>query len=155
MVTTTVVSLLDDGAHASSRIDIVPAYPCSAIADDFSITVDDIITWNSWIGSNCDTGLYAGLSSGDQNAVCVGVNSTAPTDPASSGPSTTTSASATMGPTQTGIISNCTKYYTVQSGDSCASVETMYAITFSQFYSWNPAGKCDAFLAVTWRRAPS
>ncbi|SLM34557.1 hypothetical protein LPUS_03391 [Lasallia pustulata] len=118
------------------------SYPCASIADDYSITVDEIITWNSWVGSNCDTGLYAGLSSEDQNAVCVGVNSTVPTATASSGPTATTSAGATIGPTQTGIVLSCIEYYTVQSGDSCASIEAKYATTFNQFYTWNPAGKC-------------
>lgn len=87
------------------------------------------------MGSNCDTGLYANLASNDTRAVCIRVNGTGYIS--SPPPSSTTS----MGPTQSGIASNCVKYYTVQSGDSCSAIDTTYGITFSQFYGWNPAGK--------------
>lgn len=113
------------------------------LADDFAITVDQLTEWNSWIGSDCDTGLYANLSDdGTERAVCVAVNGSAPTATASTGPSgATTSSAASMGPTQTGIVAGCTEYYTVQSGDSCAAIDAQYAITFQQLYSWNPAGE--------------
>lgn len=42
-------------------------------------------------------------------------------------------------PTQSGEAANCNKYYTVQSGDSCAKIESQFAITFQQLYQWNPA----------------
>ncbi|ELR06921.1 hypothetical protein GMDG_02291 [Pseudogymnoascus destructans 20631-21] len=52
--------------------------------------------------------------------------------------STTTSVTA-PGPTQSGITSNCDRYYVVQQGDSCASVESKFGISFAQLYAWNPA----------------
>lgn len=44
-----------------------------------------------------------------------------------------------MGPTASGEVAGCLEYYTVQSGDSCSSIETTYDILFSQFYAWNPS----------------
>ncbi|KAL4795601.1 hypothetical protein BDV19DRAFT_378800 [Aspergillus venezuelensis] len=62
------------------------------------------------------------------------------------GPSATTTAkttTSTAGPvpaqTQTGIVSDCNKYYTVISGDFCAKIEGDYGITFAQLYEWDPA----------------
>src|SRR6266536_776059 len=106
------------------NIDDSQGYSCQGIADDYSITVDQITTWNPWVLPDCDSGLYTGLdpNSDSQNAICIGVNSTAPTSTASPGASTTTSTGATMGPTQSGIISSCTKFYTVVENDSCASI---------------------------------
>ncbi|KAL2795770.1 hypothetical protein BJX66DRAFT_336675 [Aspergillus keveii] len=40
---------------------------------------------------------------------------------------------------QTVIASNCNRYYTVVSGDSCAKIESSYSVTFAQLYEWNPA----------------
>lgn len=111
------------------------------LAGDYVITVDQLQKWNSWIGSDCDTGLYANLADDSTRVVCVGVNASAPTATASTGPSSVT-LTASMGPTQTGIVAGCTQYYTVQSGDSCAAIDAMFAITFQQLYQWNPASKC-------------
>ncbi|KAI7202793.1 hypothetical protein KC316_g1978 [Hortaea werneckii] len=113
-------------------------YACDMMADDYSITVALIQEWNTWIGSDCDTGLYADLAYDNERGVCIAVNSLAPTSTASSRPSQVTS-TASMGPTQTGIVNGCTQYYTVQSGNSCAAIDAMFGITFKQFYAWNPA----------------
>jgi LysM repeat protein len=110
------------------------------MADDYAITVEQLQKWNSWIGSACDTGLYADLSYDDERAVCIAVNASAPTSTASAGPNPVSS-TASMGPTQTGIVAGCSQYHTVQSGDSCAMIDAMYDITFQSFYAWNPAGK--------------
>ena len=45
-----------------------------------------------------------------------------------------------MGPTPTGVIAGCQKFYTVQSGDGCKSIEVEFYITMAQFYAWNPSG---------------
>ena len=42
-------------------------------------------------------------------------------------------------PSQAGISTSCTEYYATVSGDSCASIEAAFDITFAQFYAWNPA----------------
>lgn len=70
--------------------------------------------------------------------VCVGVpGATITTSPTatSTGPS----------PEMPSIVSNCSKYYLVQSGDGCAAIEAANDITQAQFLSWNPAvdSNCD------------
>ena len=92
------------------------------LADDFDITVDQLQKWTSRIGSDCDTGLYANLVDGSERAVCVAVNGSSPTS----------TATASMGPTQTSIVFGCKQHYTVQSGDSCAAIDAQFAITFAQ-----------------------
>ncbi|CZT52812.1 uncharacterized protein RSE6_14192 [Rhynchosporium secalis] len=116
------------------------SYPCAAVADDYSISVEDLTTWNPWLGSDCDTGLYSGIIDDQANAVCIGVNETAQTATATSGPSvSSTISSGPIGPTQPGIIASCTKFYTTVDNDSCAAIQAKFAIIFAQFYAWNPA----------------
>lgn len=57
---------------------------------------------------------------------------------------TTSSASTGPSPTQSGIITSCTKYYKTISGDTCQVISDRYG-TFSvaQFVTWNPAVKSD------------
>ncbi|KAJ9307102.1 hypothetical protein DTO217A2_3340 [Paecilomyces variotii] len=61
---------------------------------------------------------------------------------ASSTPSTTSTASV-PGPTTSGIPSNCNKYYVVQTGDTCPSVESKFGITSTEFFAWNPSVSTD------------
>lgn len=86
---------------------------CDHIEAMYGIGFAQLYAWNPEIGSNCQT-LRVGYS------VCVAI----------------LSASA---PTQPEIVSDCNRYYTVVSGDSCNYIETKYGITFAQLYSWNPA----------------
>jgi LysM repeat protein len=125
---------------------------CDDVASDSSITVAQLQSFNSWLGSgsldDCTSAMFADLDENDTRAVCIGVNSTAPTSTATKPPSTVstptkTVSSASQGPTQSGVVAGCQDFYTVQSGDSCASIEGLYAITFAQLYSWNPSSKSD------------
>jgi len=103
---------------------------CQAIVDDYEgeFTLNQFYSWNPAVGSSCQY-----LIVGD--SVCVGVPGT-PTVPP-----TSTSPTSTSAPTQSGIASNCNRFYTVQSGDSCQAIVNDYEgeFTLSQFYSWNPA----------------
>ncbi|XHG07898.1 hypothetical protein AWENTII_011030 [Aspergillus wentii] len=47
------------------------------ITDDTRISLQQLTSWNPWVGADCDKGLYADLKDGDQRPVCIGVNSTA------------------------------------------------------------------------------
>lgn len=79
----------------------------------------------------CDN-LYLGY------CVCVGVpGATTTTSP------TATSTGAT--PKMASIVSNCNKYYLVQSGDGCTAIEAVNGIIQAQFLSLNPAvdSNCD------------
>ena len=121
------------------------AYGCQDIESDWSVTADQLTTWNTWLGSNCDLNLYANLDSGEIRPVCIGVNDSVPVGTATAPPTTKTSQTGTVTtastvPTATGIVANCQKFYTVQPGDTCYNIETIYGITFSQFYQWNLSG---------------
>ncbi|GIC84370.1 uncharacterized protein Aud_000186 [Aspergillus udagawae] len=114
-------------------------YGCDQIVEDFSLTLTQLTTWNPWLAGGCDTALYANLTGNDERAVCIGVGNTTittTTTPTTITPTTTTSS---MGPTRTGTVAGCQQFYTIQSGDSCSSVETEFGITFAQLYEWNPS----------------
>ncbi len=142
------LGLLGPSAGRSKRcrpLTLVVGYNCGQMLSDFSITLTQLQTWNTWLGSNCDTALYANLGKLDTRAICIGVNASAPTGSAAAPPSkiptqTGTKPTASMGPTQTGVVAGCQRFYTVQSGDSCTNIETTFAITFAQLYQWNPSG---------------
>lgn len=76
------------------------------------------------VGSNCQY-LQIGY------AYCVAVSGTG------SSATTTTTTSSAPAPTRSGTASNCSKYYTVQSGDSCQAIDDKFGITFATLYKWN------------------
>ncbi|MCJ1456788.1 hypothetical protein MMC28_007153 [Mycoblastus sanguinarius] len=122
-------------------------YMCEDIESDYSVTASQLTTWNTWLGSDCDTNLYANLLVNETRPVCVGVNASEPIGSAAPGPSKkpsqAVSASGTktvsIGPTASGEVAGCEQFYTVKSGDSCTNIETTYGISFTQFYAWNPS----------------
>lgn len=118
---------------------------CAQITEDGGISVEELLAFNSWIGSDCDSGLHANLAENAERAVCIRSNSSAPIiTPSGSTPSTTAptkTATLPTGPTQTGIVSGCMRFYTVSEGDTCANVYGRFGLTFEQFYAWNPAGQ--------------
>ena len=129
-------------------------YLCSDLQTDYSVTSEQLITWNPWLGSDCDTNLYAGLVGNEKRSICIGVNATGPhgtasKPPTSTPPQTGTATSASMGPTQTGIAANCRSFHTVTSDDTCYDIEMTYDITFEEFLSWNPSSECFP-LQFTW-----
>ncbi|RHZ48402.1 putative LysM domain protein [Aspergillus thermomutatus] len=70
----------------------------------------EFIDWNPAVGSDC-SGLWVGYY------YCVATTTARP---------------------MPGIISTCTSYYLVQSGDSCWSIEQAYSISAANFSTWNP-----------------
>ncbi|KAJ5757764.1 uncharacterized protein N7511_006458 [Penicillium nucicola] len=120
---------------------------CATVAADFGITEVQFQSWNPAISSDCTSGFWA------EEAYCVGVSTSSSSiissiaTSATLVSSTTALASSTSvivpGPTQTGIPSNCSKYYVAQSGDDCATVAAAYGITEAQFLAWNPAVSSD------------
>ncbi|GMF74586.1 unnamed protein product [Aspergillus oryzae] len=92
-------------------------------------------------GGDCDTALWANLSSTASRAVCIGVGSksAAATTTISTGSETATSTTVFMGPTQIGVVSGCQLFHTVVDGDDFPSIESDYGITLAQFYQLNPS----------------
>ncbi|KAJ5710539.1 LysM domain protein [Penicillium malachiteum] len=72
-------------------------------------------------------------------------STTAASTPSSSGTATTTTVTATYSggipsPTQSGLTTSCTKYYYVENGDTCYTIQDLYLdFTLDEFYSWNPS----------------
>ncbi|KAF7904096.1 hypothetical protein EAF00_001430 [Botryotinia globosa] len=97
---------------------------CNDTLTFFAIDLPKFYSLNPWVNSDC-SGLYSGLNSTSFRSFCVGTSSSA--------------ASAPPAPTQSGIVSTCSEFYTVQPGDTCPSIELRYGILFEQFLAWNPA----------------
>jgi hypothetical protein len=127
---------------------------CVGLIDRYKTTMTDFLAWNPWIGTDCDNGVYTGLSPNsttDYNVFCLKEGNTTMSIPASNGttsihssvtvsfPASTTSVS--IGPTMSGTLTGCSLLYTVQPGDGCSSITAQFGITFAQFYAWNPASK--------------
>ncbi|KAG9675510.1 carbohydrate-binding module family 50 protein, partial [Aureobasidium melanogenum] len=53
--------------------------------------------------------------------------------------STTCSGIPPPAPTQNGIVSGCTQWYTAKSGDTCLGIAARFNISNEQFMAWNPA----------------
>ncbi|KAL8847058.1 MAG: hypothetical protein Q9221_007877 [Calogaya cf. arnoldii] len=110
---------------------------CEKIVSSYgTFSLADFYTWNPAIGTNCGS-LFVGYY------VCVGVPGTPTTRPTT----TSTRASATSTgptPTQSGIISSCTKYYKTVSGDTCEVISNKFGLfSISEFITWNPAVQTD------------
>lgn len=108
---------------------------CWAIADAHGIALDDFYSWNPAVKTDC-TGLQADVY------VCVGLAAAGAPQPTSS-TTADASAGATPSPVQEGMVTNCVKFYLVQSGDGCWAISDARGIALNDFYTWNPAVKTD------------
>ncbi|KAL9599870.1 MAG: hypothetical protein Q9219_003564 [cf. Caloplaca sp. 3 TL-2023] len=111
---------------------------CDIISTKFgTFTTSQFISWNPAVQSDCSR-LFLGYY------YCIAVPGTPTTRSTSSTTKTTLTSSSGPTPTQSGIISSCTKYYKAVSGDTCQVISDKYGtFTVSQFISWNPAVKSD------------
>ncbi|QRV99532.1 LysM domain protein [Ceratobasidium sp. AG-Ba] len=146
---------------------------CSAIAYTQVANLTDIYRWNSGLNSQC-TNLAVG------SAYCVwgdaiGTPTTSvssgtpvptatmpPTTPAATDACTYDCGSTSATPTSTGVprptnaapnsISNCKKWYTVQSGDYCYLICQNQGCTVPNLQTWNPdlGSDCIARLGVAY-----
>jgi LysM repeat protein len=108
---------------------------CNAIEQAYDISPAQFLAWNSQVDTTCND-LWLGYY------VCVGVPGSSPatkTTTTTKAKPTTTSATPTgPSPQMPSITSSCDKYYQVQSGDGCYSIEQAKGITSAQFLRWNP-----------------
>lgn len=123
---------------------------CADIASDGRITVKQLKAWNPWVGSNCDTGIFADLEGTDSRVVCIGVNGITPTPTASSQSTTSTQSPTTSAwgvttpsPVQSGMSQDCNSFYKVKSGDGCYDIANDHGISLDDFYKYNPAVSTD------------
>ncbi|KAI0806567.1 carbohydrate-binding module family 50 protein [Xylaria sp. FL0064] len=108
---------------------------CSIIAAKYGITLAQFYAWNPAVGSSC-------LSLSLNDYVCVGTLNATGTMTTTATATTTTKPGngiSTPMPVQTGIVSNCNRFYEVQPGDVCSNIAATYGIPLQSFYAWNPA----------------
>ncbi|GAQ08984.1 hypothetical protein ALT_6305 [Aspergillus lentulus] len=113
---------------------VVSGDGCYDIAAAAGVALSDFYAWNPAVGSSC-AGLWPNYY------VCVGVLGGAGTTTTKTTTTTTTSGNgvATPTPTQSGMVSNCKKFYLVVSGDGCYDIAAAAGIALNDFYAWNPA----------------
>ncbi|BDD54501.1 hypothetical protein MPDQ_004974 [Monascus purpureus] len=109
---------------------VQPNNDCYDIALDAGVSLSDFYSWNPAVKSDC-SGLQASVF------VCVGVSGYATTI------TTGTPIPATPTPTQSGMASNCRRFYDVQSGDGCPDLASQAGVALTDFYNWNPAVSTD------------
>ncbi|KAJ5136402.1 hypothetical protein N7448_004956 [Penicillium atrosanguineum] len=90
-----------------------PDYTCDDLVYDYSLTLAELVSWNSWLAGDCDAALYANLKVTDERAVCIGVGSASTSKTMTATGTTTTSTRtatqtiSTMGPIPTDTVSGC------------------------------------------------
>ncbi|RAK95290.1 LysM peptidoglycan-binding domain-containing protein [Aspergillus ibericus CBS 121593] len=104
---------------------------CTTIASSAGISLANFYSWNSGVGTGCDT-LWLGYY------VCTGVSSTTTVPSTTTTTTTTTTSVATPSPTQSGMVSNCDAFYLVATGDTCTTVAQKKAVSVTDIVSWNP-----------------
>lgn len=122
---------------------------CAALASDNSITLAQFNQYNPSTASKCV------LITGD--SYCTEQHFGLPPVSTSTSTIITTTRISTPGPIQTGMISNCNKFYLVKSGDRyvqytafacrhvtnnrrrCPDIASSNGISLANFYAWNPA----------------
>ncbi|ORY01575.1 hypothetical protein BCR34DRAFT_521866 [Clohesyomyces aquaticus] len=111
---------------------------CQAIADNNGLSLAQFQTYNPSVGSSCK------LVNG--NSYCIEQNWGVPPQPTSSSalPTVTSKPTPTNGiatptPIQTGMNTNCNKFYLVKSNDGCYDIAAANGISLENFYAWNPA----------------
>jgi hypothetical protein len=84
--------------------------------------------------------------------VCIGVSESVIVSPTATTVITTSTTSSggvvTPTPTQSGMVSGCTSFYLVVSGDGCWAIANDNGIELEDFYDWNPAIGTDC--AILW-----
>ncbi|KAJ6157997.1 hypothetical protein N7470_005589, partial [Penicillium chermesinum] len=99
----------------------------SPIQTGMTATCNKFYDWNPTVGSSC-----AHLDVGDY--VCVDITGyTATTSTTSSG-----NGIPTPTPFEPGMVDDCTTFYFVSSGDTCASIASSKGVTVAQVTQWNP-----------------
>ncbi|KAI8959037.1 hypothetical protein F5Y11DRAFT_359517 [Daldinia sp. FL1419] len=110
---------------------------CADIVTMFGIfSLSDFITWNPSVGGESCQGIVDGAW------YCVGIPGT-PTTRTAPVPTTT---DQPLTPTQSGMVTGCTKLWLVSSTDTCDSIISANGLSSDSFYQWNPAvgsGTCD------------
>jgi hypothetical protein len=103
------------------------------------------VSLNPWLKGDCNAALFANLAETATRYLCIGtgVVTQAPSSTITGSASPTTISAEG---TPTGVVSGCQRFYAVQKGDDCTSIEKNFGISLAQFYSWNPSSRSSEFL---------
>jgi chitinase len=107
---------------------------CPVFANRVGISTSQLYAWNSVLGNNgqnCQSSFW-----GD-TYYCVGVSPNYVAPVTSTVQPTSTGAAPAPGPTQSGIISTCSKYLMANPGGSCPVFASRAGISTAQLYAWN------------------
>jgi chitinase len=111
-----------------------PGGSCPVFANRVGISTSQLYAWNSVLGNNgqnCQSSFW-----GD-TYYCVGVSPNYVAPVTSTVKPTSTGAAPAPGPTQSGIISTCSKYLMANPGGSCPVFANRAGISTAQLYAWN------------------
>lgn len=102
------------------------------------LTLEQLFKFNPSIKADCTA-----LAIGTYYCISIWPNGDGPPDDGDGGSNPTTTGIHTPSPIQTGMVTNCDKFYKVQPGDPCPDIAKNNSIALSDFYAWNPAVGAD------------
>ncbi|KAK8059977.1 hypothetical protein PG996_009907 [Apiospora saccharicola] len=106
---------------------------CYAIAAEFNVTPAQLAQWNTDIGGEACTNLWAGYY------ICVGVldDSTSPDPDPDPTTTPTPKPNPTPQPVQPGMVDNCNRWHLVGQGEVCGAIAQEVGVTVAQLAEWN------------------
>ncbi|CAG8236588.1 unnamed protein product [Penicillium salamii] len=121
---------------------------CTTIADSNDISVATLVKWNPSLKANCSgltTDTYICVDAPSSSAIpsSTRLPSSSTSKSSSRGSTSTTSGVSKPSPVQTGMASDCIRFYKVQADNDCYDIAQEAGVALDDFYSWNPAVKND------------
>ncbi|KAL9941389.1 hypothetical protein D7B24_004411 [Verticillium nonalfalfae] len=106
---------------------VISGERCSTVSAQYNLPVDLFLKWNPKALSNC-SGLKITAYA------CVNIIGYTPTTPTNPG-----NGVQTPSPVQDGMTKSCKNFHYVESGQTCATIQTRYKVTLANLFRWNPA----------------
>ncbi|KAH7159574.1 hypothetical protein B0J13DRAFT_642947 [Dactylonectria estremocensis] len=145
------------------------AVDCDMISWSWGIELEDFLQWNPSITADCgnfqqdysycievsDVTTSATSAKPTTSHASTTTTKTSATKTTTTGTTTTTKAGngvETPTPIQPGMVTNCNKFYFVQTGDTCDTLVKKYGISQAQLSTWNPkvGSTCTGLWAATY-----
>ncbi|KAH7016497.1 uncharacterized protein B0I36DRAFT_369018 [Microdochium trichocladiopsis] len=124
---------------------VQPGDTCDAIIAAAGIYGPNFYIWNPEVKEDC-SGLWAGYYCCLQNVAGPSITLTPAVPSTTTAPPPTTPTGngvTTPLPIQSGMTTNCRRFYKVQPGDTCDAIIAASGIYGPNFYIWNPAARSD------------
>ncbi|KAK7927494.1 hypothetical protein PG985_004492 [Apiospora marii] len=104
---------------------------CYAIAAEFNVTPAQLAEWNTDIGGEACTNLWAGYY------ICVGVLDNPNPNPDPTVTPTPLPPNPTPQPVQPGMVDDCNRWHLVGQGEACGAIAQEAGVTIDQLAEWN------------------